>query len=112
MIQIGKIYISGPVSGTFDYMERFQAAEDKLERGGFSVVNPVRVNAELPENTTHEEYMSVSMELLKMCDYVYMMEGWERSTGANREYGYAMGAGIIIITEQELKQRVAARGDD
>lgn len=39
--------------------------------------------------------------MLKMADAIYMLQGWENSIGANREYGYAMGASIKIIYESE-----------
>ena len=47
-----KIYLSGPITGTDDYTERFQKAEKELTRSGFSVVNPASVNSMLPEDTT------------------------------------------------------------
>ena len=43
-----RIYISGPVTGTKDYKERFARAEGYLSGMGFSVVNPPKVNAALP----------------------------------------------------------------
>ena len=50
-----KIYISGAITGIDDYMERFAKAEKKLTEQGYSVVNPAKVNAQLPEDTTYEE---------------------------------------------------------
>ena len=43
-----KIYISGAVTGTEDYMERFEAAEKKLTEAGYSVINPAKINSFLP----------------------------------------------------------------
>ena len=37
-----KIYISGAISGTKDYMERFARAEKELTEKGWSVVNPAK----------------------------------------------------------------------
>ena len=48
----------------------------------------------LPEETAYEEYMKVSLVLLDMCDAIYLLEGWQDSRGANREYGYAFGQGL------------------
>ena len=45
-----KIYISGAITGTDDYMERFSKAEKELAEQGYSVVNPAKVNAQLPED--------------------------------------------------------------
>ena len=94
-----KIYISGAISGTDDYMERFAKAEKELTDNGYSVINPAKVNAQLPEDTTYEEYMKMSILMLDMCDSVYMLKGWEKSCGANREYGYAMAKEKTIFIE-------------
>ena len=94
-----KIYISGAITGTDNYMERFAKAEKELTEQGYSVVNPVKVNAQLPEDTTYQEYMKMSFCMLDMCDSIYMLQGWENSCGANREYGYAMAKDMIIMHE-------------
>lgn len=96
-----KVYISGAITGTNDYRERFKAAEDRLTGKGMRVINPARVNACLPEDTTYEEYMKVSLCPLDMCGEIYMMDGWEKSCGANREYGYALAQDKTIIFEEE-----------
>lgn len=94
-----KIYISGAITGTDDYMERFAKAEKELTEQGYSVVNPAKVNAQLPEDTAYEEYMKMSFCMLDMCDSIYMLKGWKKSCGANREYGYALASDMIIICE-------------
>ena len=94
-----KIYISGAITGTDDYMERFSKAEKELEEQGYSVVNPAKVNAQLPEDTSYEEYMKMSFCMLDMCDGICMLKDWEKSCGANREYGYAMAKDMIIMYE-------------
>lgn len=94
-----KIYISGAITGTNDYIERFARAEKELTENGYSVINPAKVNAQLPEDTTYEEYMKMSILMLDMCDSVYMLKGWEKSCGANREYGYAMAKEKTIFIE-------------
>ena len=94
-----KIYISGAITGTTDYMERFAMAEKELTDKGYSVVNPAKVNAQLPENTSYEEYMKMSFCMLDMCDGIYMLKGWKKSWGANRELGYALAKDMIIMYE-------------
>ena len=96
-----KIYISGAISNTDDFMERFAKAEKELTDKGWSVVNPAKVNAQLPEDTSYEEYMKMSFCMLDMCDGIYMLKGWKKSWGANRELGYAMAKNMIIMYEQE-----------
>lgn len=94
-----KIYISGAITGTDDYMERFAKAEKELTERGYSVVNPAKVNAQLPEDTSYEEYMNMCFCMLDMCDVIYMLDGWEKSCGANREYGYAFGNDMMICKD-------------
>lgn len=82
-----KIYISGKITGTDDYMQRFEEAEKALNNmfPGVSVINPAKVNAAMPEDTTYEQYMAMSFTMLDMCDTIYMMSDWEQSNGARRE---------------------------
>ena len=103
---MSKVYISSQISGLEkdDYMERFAKAEKKLSREFFSVINPAKVNAQLPENTTYREYMNMSLTMLDMCDYIYLLDGWEKSKGACLEYQYAKTLGKEIIFQGKEKQ--------
>ena len=71
-----KVYISGPISGTDDYIERFAAAEKYLQKRGYEVVNPARENASLPEGTRWQEYMGESLKMLCGCDAIFMLRNW------------------------------------
>lgn len=94
-----RIYISGPITGTDDYMERFEKAEEHLKNKGFSVVNPAKINSNMPSDTTYDEYMEISKLLLSMCDAIYMLEGWHMSTGAKLERSLARLHNIIEFYE-------------
>ncbi|MFW5632180.1 MAG: DUF4406 domain-containing protein [Acetivibrio ethanolgignens] len=94
-----KIYISGPVSGTKDANIRFAAAEAALEAEGHEVINPVKVNGQLPEQTTYREYMNMSFMMLDMCDCIFMLKGWQESQGARMELGQALKSGHTIVFE-------------
>ena len=84
-----KIYLSGKITGTTDYMERFSAKQMDLESKGYEVVNPASINSLLPKSTTWKEYMSMCYPMIDMCDAIYFMDGWEESAGAKIEFDYA-----------------------
>ena len=93
------VYISGRMTGTDDYAERFAKAEQELTEQGFSVINPAKTAATFPKSFTYEDYMKIDLALLGMCDGIYMLKGWEKSCGANREYGYALASGMRVMYE-------------
>ena len=93
-----KLYLSGAITGTDDYMDRFSMAEKSLEVE-HTIINPARVNAQLPSDTNYEDYMKMSFCMLDMCDGIYLLKGWEKSRGSNRELGYAMAKGKIILRQ-------------
>lgn len=101
-----KLYISGPITGTDGYMEKFEKAQAYLEGLGYSTINPAKVNGALPEDTTYQEYMNMSMTMLAMADGVYMLTGWQQSKGATQEHTWAVTMGLAIIQQEseELEQ--------
>lgn len=97
-----RIYISGPITGTDDYMERFERAETSLELAGYTVINPAAVNSMLPADTTHEHYMRTSIAMLSMCDAIYMMSGWKNSKGCAEEIQWAINNQLTCIFEEKM----------
>ena len=93
-----KLYLSGAITGTDDYMDRFSMAEKSLEVE-HTIINSAKVNAQLPSDTNYEDYMKMSFCMLDMCDGIYLLKGWEKSCGSNRELGYAMAKGKIILRQ-------------
>lgn len=95
------IYISGQITGTNDYLKRFNNAESKLIDLGYDVINPALVNSMLPKTTTYQQYMKMSLCMLEMCDTIYMLKGWKDSKGARLEHEYAKTNDYKIIYESE-----------
>ena len=101
-----KIYLLGPISGIENYKENFAAAEreahERLSDWEPEVFNPA--NIILPVTATHEDYMKICMRKLADCDTIYMMNGWQDSRGACREYGYALGRQMAIFRQPKPKK--------
>lgn len=97
-----RIYISGKISGLSkdEYETHFREAEKKLETTGHSVINPAKVNGMLPDDTSYEEYMKMSMCMLSMCDAIYMLDNWRDSPGAKKELEAAMANGMPVLHEE------------
>lgn len=102
-----RIYISGPITGTDDYKDRFEKAENMLKRWipDADIVNPVKVTESL-EHFTHEEYLRVCIAALSCCNIIYIMKGWKHSAGACEEVKYAMEHVFMTIDEEKVLDEV------
>lgn len=106
-----KIYIAGPMRGHKHYnFPAFDAAEARLRRLGYDVVNPAaldRARGIYPEtfpddwdwNKTPEGFdlKAVALECLRQvseCDGVYLLQYWNGSCGAEAESSFADWIGI------------------
>ena len=99
------IYVSGKITGTSDYVDRFSAVEDKLIAEGYEVLNPVWTGKWLehylePEKPTWVQYMKYAIATMMKADYIYMMSGWEQSNGAWMEHFLARVLHYNIIYEE------------
>ena len=93
-----KIYIAGPITGVSNYKETFAKAERELIKMGHVVLNP----AVLPEGLgDHRVYMSLCLPMVEAADAVLMLPGWQKSTGACMEWGYAQGLCKIVMDYED-----------
>lgn len=94
-----KIYISGPITGTTDYLERFAFTHRIITEQFQSaeVVNPVDITAHLPEGSHWGAYMDLCVKALKSCTHIHMMDGWESSRGATVEFFLAKDHGLVFL---------------
>ena len=98
-----RIYLSGKITGTSDYMQRFEEAAQSLRATyeDIEVINPALVCQSLPESFKHEEYMRVCLSLLGLCDAIYLLKGWENSKGARIEAEVAYSLNMDIMHEED-----------
>ena len=98
------VYLSGPITGTEDYKDRFEFGEIKVNqkfRNTARAINPVKIAEQLPQNITYEAIMQICFDTINSCDIVLLMPGWEDSKGCNQEYGYAIGIGKEVVKWEE-----------
>lgn len=100
-----KVYISGAITDNPDYMEHFAAAELELLKMGHTAVNPAKLSSiimnQFLEETKieydHDDWLITVMVLLKHCDAIYFISGWDRSQGALQEYQAAKKLGLQVM---------------
>lgn len=95
------VYLSGPISGIENgNQEAFAQAEARLARKGATVVNPHKVCSHFDQgSTTWVQYMQADIKAMMDCDSIYMLRGWENSTGARIEHGLAKDLHYRILYE-------------
>lgn len=94
-----RIYISGKITGTTDYKERFLAAEKEIRDGidkDAEIFNPATIEI---ENGEWKDYMLECIKHLVRADAVFMLRGWWLSRGARVEHRLARKLGFIIYYE-------------
>lgn len=96
-----RIYISGPITGTDDYKERFKKAQLQIEAQGNEAINPVAVAEALPKSLNYNHYMTIDMALLTAAEGIIMLEGWQESSGAVEEYRAAAATHKKVFFETQ-----------
>lgn len=95
-------YLSGPVTGNPDYKKQFAWSAKQLTRMGYDVINPAALSQVVPIESRSMSIMEIDMLLLSKADYLIQLPGWENSRGANRELGYALATGKIVVSLEHL----------
>ena len=95
-----RIFISGAVTGNPGANRQFLDAETALKANGFSVINPLAIHNRMPEDCTYQEYMDISMELLKMSDAIFLLTGGEESNGSITEFDYMVAVGKPVYFQE------------
>ena len=98
-----RVYLSGAMSSDPDYMSKFTEADQFLRNQGYHVANPAELYRSLPDDITYEELLKIDLQILEMCDTLVQLPGWERSPGANREYGYALAMDKLVVPYSVMK---------
>lgn len=88
------VFIAGPMTGYHNFnCDEFNTEARILEERGFTVLNP----AMLPDGLKHEQYLNITISMLEQADAVFLLNGWEKSRGATREFDRADELGLLFL---------------
>lgn len=93
------IYISGPITGISEASCEllFTNAVLNIQYLGHFAVSPWHISKLLPKTFSHDDYMAIDIEMMKRCDAVYFIGGWEDSNGCKHERSICEALGIRIF---------------
>jgi len=96
------VYIAGPYKGKteWDVLNNIRAAEKtalKYWRLGYTVICPHKNTALMGGSCPDKTWLDGDIEILKRCDIIVMVQGWEKSKGAITEHELAYELGIEVI---------------
>jgi hypothetical protein len=114
---LGKIYLSGPMRGIPEFnFPAFKAKALALREEGWEVFSPAEADIKAwgedrskdhPEGKeTNDPGMTAAECMARDCEFIttkatamYMMKGWEKSTGAQAEWALARAIGLPVMYE-------------
>tara|TARA_R110000737_G_scaffold276905_1_gene283703 strand:+ start:110 stop:490 length:381 start_codon:yes stop_codon:yes gene_type:complete len=116
------VYIAGPMRNHDDYnYPAFDRQQKVLEAQGWNVINPAEMDRDdnkLPcepntfdpkNNYEDHEFMRNALKrdmiaICEQCTAIYMMSGWENSSGAKAEQALAKALGLRVFYEAPLPE--------
>ena len=101
-----KVYISGKISGLPQgrVEKKFKDAENWLRTEGYTPVNPAGL--QIP-GLEYEDYMTIDLAMLSVCDAIFMLSDWIDSPGAIREHARALELGLKFMYEEHLASEIS-----
>lgn len=91
-----KVYISGKITGLFNYAENFREVEAQLKADRHVVLTPLMT----PLGLEYDDYMKLAYAMIDVADAVIMLDNWTESKGAMLEYDYAKEWGKPIYNQR------------
>lgn len=94
-----RIYLSGPITGTNDFKERFSETERKIRKAfpQAVILNPVDFCSDIPAGSKHAVYMKKCLQVLATASNIYFMPGWTDSKGCLIEAEYSAIKGVLEL---------------
>ncbi|MCF7634828.1 MAG: hypothetical protein LLF82_000294 [Dehalococcoides mccartyi] len=96
------IYVAGKYraetkEGIEANIQKARHAAIKLWQLGWAVICPHLNTAHFDGEAPDSVWLKGDLEILSRCDAIYMLEGWEQSTGAKSEHELARSIGKAIL---------------
>lgn len=103
------IYLSGAISKDRNYKDKFAAAQNRLEKRGYKVINPTK-DVRRERGKSWIQYLKECIELLdkEKPDKIYLLKGWMKSRGATIEreiflyWGEQKGKNLVMAESEDL----------
>ena len=98
------IYVAGAYRNKTEWglIENIRHAEKeaiKLWQEGWAVICPHKNTAHFGGLCPDDTWLKGDIEMLKRCDAIYMLKGWQKSEGANMELATAKNSKLEVIYE-------------
>jgi hypothetical protein len=102
MKSIKVIYIAGAFRAKTQWgiMQNVRKAEDaslRFWKLGYAVICPHTMTQHFQNECPDDVWLKGCIELLKRCDAIYLVDGWQNSEGSLAELKVAKELGLIII---------------
>ena len=92
------VFIAGPMTGLPDWNRAaFYEAEEVLTSADIESINPASLAFIIPEYAPHEMFVDTTCALVKHCQAVVRLPGWETSKGAKLEMAAAVRNGVPVF---------------
>ena len=96
------VYVAGAFRtrtqwGIMQNVRKAEEASLKLWKLGYAVICPHTMTQHFQDECPDEVWLDGCLELLKRCDAIYLVDGWQYSKGSLAEYKLAKELGLIIM---------------
>ena len=101
------VYVCGPMTGKpmFNYPAFYGMAGLIAKEFQCEVLNPARQ----PNGLAYEQYMERAFADLERATVIVLLDGWENSPGAKREFLHAHQRGIGIVFQEQIELLLTRR---
>ena len=101
VIYVAGAYRADSENGVFENIMHARREAQKLWHLGWAVICPHTNTMFMGETKPDLIFLAGDLEMLKRCDAIYMLSGWDTSEGAISEFDQAARDGLEIYYEED-----------